>query len=77
MGGQGRLPTITAALAMAVTIGTITFGASLVSHPALYGWNWNYKLNADGVGDIPAHQAAVLLGHDHYASWVPYYFGTT
>ena len=33
-----------ATLAMVVVVATIGFGASLntlVSHPALYGWNWN------------------------------------
>ena len=33
-----------AALAILVIIATVTFGTSLnalVSHPALYGWNWN------------------------------------
>ena len=36
-----------AVLAMAVVIATLTFGASLntlVSHPALYGWNFDYAL---------------------------------
>ena len=34
-----------AVLAIAVLVTTVTFGASLnnlISHPALYGWNWNY-----------------------------------
>jgi len=33
---------------------TFTFGASLnnlVSHPALYGWNWDYELSGQG-GDL-------------------------
>ena len=37
-----------AALAIVVVVSTITFGASLhtlVSRPALYGWNWDYELS--------------------------------
>jgi hypothetical protein len=36
-----------AVLAVAVLTTTVTFGASLdslVSHPSLYGWNWNYAM---------------------------------
>ena len=36
-----------AAMAMVALVATVTFGASLdslVSHPALYGWNWDYML---------------------------------
>jgi hypothetical protein len=35
-------------LAVALVVTTLTFAsglATLVSHPALYGWNWNYALN--------------------------------
>jgi FtsX-like permease family/MacB-like periplasmic core domain len=43
-----------------------------VSHPALYGWNWNYEMlgNFGGLADIPLPQTAQLLGRDRYvASW--------
>ena len=56
-----------AVMAVMVVVATVTFGASLdslVSHPALYGWNWNYML-ASG-GDIPGAQATTLLEHDRY-----------
>jgi FtsX-like permease family len=59
------------ALAMIVLVGTVTFGASLnalVSHPALYGWNWDYMLVSGG--DIPQHQVTTLLDGDHFvAQW--------
>jgi hypothetical protein len=59
-----------AALAVIVVVGTLTFGASLhslVSHPALYGWNWDYVLTAGGgSGDIPQAQATQLLNGDPY-----------
>ena len=38
-----------AVLAVALVVATLTFGSglqSLVSHPALYGWNFSYLLNA-------------------------------
>jgi len=52
-----------------VLVTTVTFGASLdnlVSHPALYGWNWNYALLSGFAGqeDLPGHQIATLLNQD-------------
>ena len=69
-----------ATLAVLVIIATVVFGTSLnslVSHPRLYGWNWNYALYAGGgVGDIPAAQSATLLDHDpSVAAWSGYWFG--
>ena len=84
--GKGRNATpvrsaaLGAVLAIAVLVTTITFGASLdslVSHPSLYGWNWNYALLASfgGAEDLPAHQIAVLLNEDHYIQhWSGVYF---
>src|SRR5205814_8426233 len=56
-----------AALAMAVVVATVTFGASLdtlVSHPALYGWNWTYALSAGNPTFVAEARAAALLDHD-------------
>ena len=69
-----------ATLAVVVIIATVVFGSSLnsfVSHPRLYGWNWNYALiGGGGAGDIPAAQAATLLDHDpSVANWSGYWFG--
>jgi putative ABC transport system permease protein len=64
-----------AVLAVVVLVTTVTFGASLdslVSHPSLYGWNWNYALLSGFAGqeDLPAPQVATMFDHDHYvASW--------
>ena len=68
-----------AVLAIVVVTGTLTFGASLhtlVSHPALYGWNWNDEiLTKGGGGDIPLPTAQALLDHDHdVAAWSGVYF---
>ncbi|MGO8859690.1 MAG: ABC transporter permease [Acidimicrobiales bacterium] len=69
-----------ATLAVVVVIATVVFGSSLdalVSHPSLYGWNWNYALlGGGGAGDIPATQSTALLEHDpSAAAWSGYYFG--
>jgi hypothetical protein len=69
-----------AVLAMIVVIATVTFGASLdnlVSHPALYGWNWTYALSQGFPTYIPQQRAAALLDHDPgVAAWTGVYFGT-
>ncbi len=62
-----------AVLALAVAMATVTFAASLttlVSHPALYGWNWDYELLSGYVGqqDLPQHQTATLLHRDPYVA---------
>jgi hypothetical protein len=67
-------------LAVGIVVTSVTFGASLdslVSHPALYGWNWNYVLLSgfSGAEDLPAAQTAALLRHDPYvARWAGVYF---
>jgi hypothetical protein len=57
-----------AVLAMTVVAATLTFGASLttlVSHPALYGWDFDYALYAvQGWGPVPARWAGPLLACD-------------
>ena len=57
-----------AVLAMTVVTATLTFGASLttlVSHPALYGWNFDYAFYAvQGWGSVPARWAGPLLAGD-------------
>ena len=77
--GRGSVPVrstiLGTVLAIVVLAATVTFGASLdhlVSHPALYGWNWNYALVAGD--DIPQHQSTVLLDHDRFVSaWTGIY----
>ena len=41
-----------------------------MTHPSLFGWNWNYALLSGFAGDedLPAHQSASLLAHDHYVT---------
>lgn len=70
-----------AVLAVAIVTSTIVFGASLrtlVSKPALYGWNFTYEINGGGgLGDIPAKHAAALLNQDPCVQqWAGVYFGS-
>jgi hypothetical protein len=57
-----------AVLAMLVVTATLTFGASLntlIKHPSLYGWNFNYALySVDGYGPIPSRLVGPLLARD-------------
>ena len=59
-------------VAVALVVGTITFASglrTLVSHPALYGWNWTYQI-APSVEVPPVTRT--LLAHDHdVAQWTP------
>jgi hypothetical protein len=70
-----------AVLAITVVTGTLTFGSSLdtlVSHPSLYGWNWNYMLLSgfSGDEDLPQHETTTLLADDPYVSgFTGVYFG--
>ena len=65
-------------MAVVALVATVTFGASLsslVSHPALYGWNWDYMLEAGG--DLPGPKVTALLDHDPYVSaWSGIYAAT-
>ena len=60
-------------LAITLVVATLTFGSglqSLVSHPALFGWNWTYLLNPTNA--VPP-QVEGLLNHDSsVAAWAPY-----
>jgi hypothetical protein len=58
-----------ATLAVVVVLSTVVFSTSLnnlVTHPSLYGWNWDYALLSGFAGDedLPAHQSASLLARD-------------
>ena len=70
-----------AVLAIVVVVATVTFGTSLntlVSHPALYGWNWNDEMlgNYGGLADVPLPQTGKLLDRDPYvAAWSRASFG--
>jgi hypothetical protein len=66
--GQRADPTrwalLGAVVAMVVVTATLTFGSSLqtlVSHPRLYGWNWDYAVqSSDGYGPVPNRAIATL-----------------
>jgi hypothetical protein len=68
-------------LAVVLVVATLTFGSSLttlVSHPALYGWNWTYALSdSNGYGNIPQQQVGtVLRGSPDAAAWTSVSFVT-
>jgi hypothetical protein len=60
-------------LAVALVVATLTFGSSLqalISHPALYGWNFDYLVYASN--NVPP-QALSMLRQDHdVAAWTGY-----
>jgi hypothetical protein len=62
-----------ATLAVALVTTTLTFSSglhTLVSRPALYGWNWNYALTSEN--GVPP-QALAVLSRDHdVAAWSGY-----
>jgi hypothetical protein len=85
--GRGRtavpVRSVIAGAVLAVMVGaaTLTFGASLstlISHPALYGWNFSYAMFAlDGYGPLPASYADPMLHADRsVAATTGVYFAT-
>jgi hypothetical protein len=83
--GRGAVPArsaITGAvLAVLMVVATLTFGSSLatlVSHPALYGWNWSYGISADGgYATVPQPQLASRMRSDpEVAAWTLIWFAS-
>jgi FtsX-like permease family len=85
--GRGRtaVPTQSvlagAVLAVTVVAATVTFGAglnTLISRPALYGWNFSYAMfSVDGYGSVPSRWSGPLLHADKsVAAWTGVYFTT-
>jgi hypothetical protein len=66
-------------LASVVMMATITFGSSLttlVSQPALYGWNWTFDLSS-GNPTASVHDAAPVLNSDPaVAAWTGIWYAT-
>jgi len=66
-------------LASVVMMATITFGSSLttlVSQPALYGWNWTFDLSSGNTTDS-VHDAAPVLNSDPaVAAWTGIWYAT-
>ena len=69
-----RSALLSTVVAIVVVVGTLTFGSgfsTLLSHPPLYGWNWNYALFSETGPDVPP-QAANLLASDARVAGVSY-----
>ena len=66
-------------LASVVMMATITFGSSLttlVSRPALYGWNWTFDVSSGNTTDS-VHDAAPVLDSDPaVAAWTGIWYAT-
>jgi hypothetical protein len=60
-------------LAVVMVVTTLTFGSSLatlISHPALYGWNWTYALwGSQGPTAVPAQVDTGLRSDPDVAAW--------
>jgi hypothetical protein len=72
--GRGEVPVrsilVGAVLAVTLMATTLTFASglnTLVSHPALYGWNWDYMLNPSS--DVPLSILPVLNQDPDIAHW--------
>jgi MacB-like periplasmic core domain len=79
--GPVRSAIFGAMLAIIILVATLTFGASLqtlVSQPALYGWNWSYALQpvSDPVSYTPPRFQELLREDSDVESWTPVQFFT-
>ena len=67
-----------AVVAVAIVVATVTFGSSLTNldtHPALYGWNWDYAIAPVGNdGNLPPVMGGLLDRDDDVAAWTDYQF---
>ncbi len=67
-----RSALIGSALAVTLLVATITFGSglnTLVSHPSLYGWNWDDAIVEVGGGQVPPYAQHLLDRSPVVASW--------
>jgi hypothetical protein len=66
-------------LASVVMMATITFGSSLttlVSQPALYGWNWTFDLSSGNTAGTVSRAASVLDSDPAIAAWTGIWYAT-
>jgi hypothetical protein len=67
-----------AVVAVAIVVATVTFGSSLDNldtHPALYGWNWDYAVAPVGNnGNLPPVTSGLLHRDADVAAWTDYQF---
>ena len=65
---------IGATIAVAIVTATLTFSSglhTLVSRPALYGWNWSYALSSEN--DVPPPALAALNRDHDVSAWSGYH----
>ena len=66
-------------LASVVMMATITFGSSLtalVSHPALYGWNWTFDVSSGTTSGTVTGAAPILDADPAVAAWTGIWYAT-
>ena len=66
-------------LAVVLLVATLTFGSglgTLVSHPSLYGWNWNYAIEEVNSGKVPPIARAMLNKDPDVAAWTGFSFAS-
>jgi hypothetical protein len=62
-----------AVFAVTIVVTTVTFSSglsTLVSHPALYGWNWDYAMTASY--SVPPQSTRLLSADPSVAAWSAY-----
>jgi hypothetical protein len=67
-----RSALIGSVVAVTLLVSTLTFGSglnTLVTHPSLYGWNWDYALVEEGGGQVPPVGQQLLDHSPVVASW--------
>jgi len=72
-----RSALIGSVLAVAVVVATVTFGSSLntlLSRPALYGWNWSYAISSPSGGNVPPAVAKILGRSPEVAGFTSFSF---
>ena len=64
-----------AVFAVMIVVTTVTFSSglsTLVSHPALYGWNWDYAMTASY--SVPPQSTRLLSTDPSVAAWSAYHY---
>jgi hypothetical protein len=72
-----RAALLGAVLAVTVVVATLTFASgltTLVSHPTLYGWNWNDAIDEAGGGNLPPQTNGFLAHDPDVAAWTGFGF---
>jgi len=67
-----------ASVAVVVVVTTLTFASglrTLVTHPALYGWNWDYAISPTGGDNVPPTVGRLLDKDPDVGAWTGFNYG--